>query len=174
MIIRDATASDVVAIAKLHAESWRSAYRSILSDDYLEKYVDRERLAVWKERFSGTSRKPMFVMVAEMTSGLAGFVCVFPEEDATFGSFLDNLHVAPGLTGQGIGRKLLAESAGRLVTGGSRVGLYLWVMEQNYGARRFYERAGAEVVGSTLNTMPDHQQVVALRCYWPEPRTLLL
>ena len=112
-------------------------------------------------------------MVAEMTSGLAGFVCVFPEEDATFGSFLDNLHVAPGLTGQGIGRKLLAESAGRLVTGGSRVGLYLWVMEQNYGARRFYERAGAEVVGSTLNTMPDHQQVVALRCYWPEPRTLL-
>ena len=37
----------------------------------------------------------MFTMVAEADSHLAGFACVFPNEDAIFGSFLDNLHVAP-------------------------------------------------------------------------------
>jgi hypothetical protein len=34
--IRRATADDVGAIAKLHAESWRSAYRVSLSDEYLD------------------------------------------------------------------------------------------------------------------------------------------
>jgi ribosomal protein S18 acetylase RimI-like enzyme len=175
MLIRDATEKDVPAIAELHAESWRSAYRGVLSDDYLEKDVHRDRLAVWQERFSNASQGSMFVIVAEMASTfLGGFACVFPEKDAIWGSFLDNLHVSPQLTGQGIGRKLLAESAGRLVRLGSSAGLYLWVIEQNYRARRFYEKAGAKVVDSAVNTMPDNRRVVALRCYWPDPGTLVL
>ena len=141
MIVRDATESDFTGIASLHAESWRSAYSGVLSNDYLQNHVEHDRLTVWQERFSGTDRKPMFVVVAEMNSKLAGFSCVFPDEDADWGSFLDNLHVAPELTGQGIGRKLLSESARRIQTYGSRAGLYLWVIEQNRKARRFYERA---------------------------------
>jgi ribosomal protein S18 acetylase RimI-like enzyme len=174
MIIRDATVKDVAAIAALHADSWRSGYRTILSDDYLEKEVYRERLAVWQERFSRTCQKAMFVMVAEANLTVVGFVCVFPDEDSVFGSFLDNLHVAPRMTGQGIGRKLLSEAVRHLATNGSRSGLYLWVIEQNERARRFYEKAGARVVGSKANTMPDNTHVVALRCYWNSPETLVL
>lgn len=174
MTIRDATEKDVAAIAELHAESWRSNYRNVLSDEYLEKHVHQERLTVWQERFSPAWQKAMFVMVAKANSTLAGFVCVFPDEDAVFGSFLDNLHVVPALTGQGIGRKLLSEAAKRLVASGSRAGLYLWVLEQNERALRFYERAGAQVVGSQLTTMPDHRQVRALRCYWSAPQVLAL
>jgi ribosomal protein S18 acetylase RimI-like enzyme len=173
VVIRDATEIDAAAIAALHAESWRSAYRGVLSEEYLEKEVHRDRLAVWQERFSMNPHKLMFVMAAELESVLTGFVCVFPEEDAVFGSFLDNLHVTPKYTGQGIGRRLLSESAKRLVTRGSSVGLYLWVIEQNYRARQFYEKAGAEVVGSAVNTMPDNRRVVALRCYWPDPKVLV-
>jgi ribosomal protein S18 acetylase RimI-like enzyme len=174
MIIRDAANDDVAAIATLHAESWRSNYRNILSHEYLEKRVHRERLAVWQRRFSEDSQGTMFVLVAEANSTLAGFACVFPEEDIVFGSLLDNLHVAPAMTGQGIGRKLLSEAAKRLLTRGSRVGLYLWVAEQNERALRFYKRGGGEVVGSRLNTMPDDRQVLALRCYWRAPQTLVL
>jgi ribosomal protein S18 acetylase RimI-like enzyme len=174
MVIRDATMSDVTAIAHLHAESWRSAYRGILSDDYLENHAQGDRLAVWQERFSATAPNPIFVMVAVAGAQLAGFACVFPDEDAVFGSFLDNLHVAPHLTGRGIGRQLLSEAASRLVKSGSRAGLYLWVIEQNQGARQFYERAGGLFVGSVVNSMPDGQRVVALRCHWPDPSSLLL
>jgi GNAT superfamily N-acetyltransferase len=174
MLIREATKSDASAIAHLHAESWRSAYRGVLSDDYLEKHAHQDRMVAWQERFSETFRKPMFVLVADMTGQVAGFACVFPEEDAIYGSFLDNLHVAPQLTGQGIGRRLLSEAAHRLVTDGSRTGLYLWVIEQNHRVRRFYERAGALVVGSATNAMPDGHRVVALRCHWPVPASLVL
>ena len=174
MVIRDATMSDVTAIAHLHAESWRSAYRGILSDAFLENHVHADRLAVWHERFSGMTPIPMFVIVADAGTHLAGFACVFPEEDAVFGSFLDNLHVSPQLTGKGIGRQLLSEAAARLLTNGSRTGLYLWVLEQNNGARKFYERAGGVLAGSVVHSMADGQSVVALRYCWSTPSSLLL
>ena len=166
--------SDVTAIAHLHAESWRSAYRGILSDAFLENHVHADRLAVWHERFSGMTPIPMFVIVADAGTRLAGFACVFPEEDAVFGSFLDNLHVSPQLTGKGIGRQLLSEAAARLDANSSRAGLYLWVLEQNNGARKFYERAGGVLAGSIVHSMQDGQSVVALRYCWSTPSSLLL
>jgi ribosomal protein S18 acetylase RimI-like enzyme len=174
MVIRDAVKSDVIAIAHLHAESWRSAYRGILADDFLENRAHGDRLAVWQERFSAKAQKLMFVIVANTGRQLAGFACVFPDEDAVFGSFLDNLHVAPQLTGQGIGRRLLSETAARLLTSGSSAGLYLWVLEQNYRARRFYEKAGGVLAGSVVSSMPDGQRVVALRIHWPALSSLRL
>ncbi|MGC2421047.1 MAG: N-acetyltransferase family protein [Candidatus Acidiferrales bacterium] len=172
--IREATPADAAGIARLHAESWQSAYRGVLSDDYLEKHALRERIAAWQERFSKNFQTPMFVLIAELAGETTGFACVFPEEDPVYGSFLDNLHVVPRLTGQGIGKKLLSAAAQRLVTNGSRAGLYLWVIEQNQRARRFYEKAGAEVVGTNPISMPDGQRISAARCYWPRPESLLI
>ncbi|MFZ3201237.1 MAG: GNAT family N-acetyltransferase [Candidatus Acidiferrales bacterium] len=172
--IREATPADTGGIARLHAESWQSAYRGVLSDDYLEKHALRERIAAWQERFSKNFQTPMFVLISELADEMAGFACVFPEEDPVYGSFLDNLHVVPRLTGQGIGRRLLSAVAERLVADGSRLGLYLWVIDQNQMARRFYEKAGAEVVGTSPFSMPDGQRVVAARCYWPRPESLLI
>jgi GNAT superfamily N-acetyltransferase len=173
MLIRDATAEDALAIGDLHAESWRATYRGILLDEYLDRYVLNERRCLWQKRFSEESLA-MFVLVAGTNTELTGFVCVFPEEDGVFGSLLDNLHVTPRLTGQGIGRLLLSEAARRLTSNGTTTGLYLWVIEQNVRARRFYERAGAVIVGAANNPMPDGQSIVALRCYWPTPRNLIV
>jgi len=78
------------------------------------------------------------------------------------------------MTCQEIGRKLLSDAAQRLVEDGSRAGLYLWVVEQNQKALRFYEKAGAQVVGSRVNSMPDSRQVRTLRCYWSAPKMLVL
>jgi ribosomal protein S18 acetylase RimI-like enzyme len=174
MIFREATAGDGVAIAWLHAESWRSAYRGIFSDDFLHHRAHEERRDSWQARFSGSESQPFFVLLAENNGQLAGFACMFPEKDPVWGSYLDNLHVAPGLTGQGIGRSLLSEVVRRLAMNGLRCGLYLWVVEQNHRAREFYEKAGGTIVGSEPHIMPDGQSVVALRCHWPDPRRLLL
>lgn len=174
MIFREATAADALAIAWLHAESWRSTYRGIFSEDFLNNHVHEEQKNAWQARFSGGESGPFFVLLAENGGLLAGFACMFPEDDPVWGSYLDSLHVAPGLTGQGIGRALLSEVVRRLEKNGTRGGLYLWVVEQNHSAREFYEKAGGTVVGSELHTMPDGQSVVALRCHWLRPQTLLL
>jgi hypothetical protein len=46
MRIREATIADVAAIAKVHAESWRTTYKGLLPDDYLANltYEQREPL----------------------------------------------------------------------------------------------------------------------------------
>jgi ribosomal protein S18 acetylase RimI-like enzyme len=174
MIVRQATAGDAVAIAHLHAESWRSAYRGIFSDDFLDNAVHEERRESWQARFSGGESRPFFVLLAENGDLLGGFACVFPEKDPIWGSYLDNLHVTPGFTGHGIGRSLLREVVHHLETNRVRGGLYLWVVEQNHRARGFYEKAGGTIVGSEPHIMPDGQGVVAMRCHWPDMRRLLL
>jgi GNAT superfamily N-acetyltransferase len=172
--LRDATEHDSAAIARLHADSWRSAYRGILSDEYLDNRAHSERAALWQARFSEKATKPFFVILAEIDGRLGGFACVFPNWDPTFGSFLDNLHVTPERTGQGIGRLLLNDAARRLVADGTGGGLYLWVIEQNSRARRFYARAGAAEVETALMPMPDGGRHTEVRCYWPDPARLLL
>jgi ribosomal protein S18 acetylase RimI-like enzyme len=174
VIFRDATGNDAMAIARLHAESWRSAYRGTFSDDYLDHRVHEERRDSWQARFSGGESEPFLVLVAEDGGRLAGFACVFPDKDPIWGSYLDNLHVAPGLTGQGIGRGLLSEVVRRLQVNGWHGGLYLWVIEHNHRARGFYDKAGGMIVGSEVHTMPDGQSVLNLRCHWPDPQKLLL
>jgi hypothetical protein len=52
--------------------------------------------------------------------------------------------------------------------------LYLWVFEQNVRARRFYERAGAQVVGSERRLAADGQHLDLVRCYWPQLSSLFL
>jgi GNAT superfamily N-acetyltransferase len=174
MILRQASKRDAEAIANLHADSWRSAYRGILSDEYLAYRVHAERVTLWHDRFAADATKPMFVIVAESGEVLNGFVCVFPQEDPIFGSFLDNLHVAPSRTGQGIGKLLLVESARHLLSIGKVGGLYLWVMEQNKRARQFYARAGAAEVEAKVLPMPDGGRHPEVRCHWPDPARLLL
>ena len=171
--LRDATEHDSQAIARLHADSWRSAYRGMLSDDYLDHRVHLERSDLWQQRFAEQGQKPFFVILAELGGDLAGFACVFTDQDPTYGAFLDNLHVVPQRTGQGIGRRLLGAVAERLRADDRRGGLYLWVIEQNLRARKFYSKAGALEVECVALSMPDGSRQNEMRCYWPDPARLL-
>ena len=173
LTLREATEDDAAAIAKLHADSWRSAYRGMLSDEYLDNRVHLERTALWRQRFSEQAQKPFFVILAETEKELAGFACVFPDEHPTYGAFLDNLHVVPQRTGQGIGRRLLTAVTERLLADGRRGGLYLWVIEQNGRARQFYSKAGALEVECVELSMPDGSKQKEMRCFWPNPARLL-
>jgi GNAT superfamily N-acetyltransferase len=172
--LREATQLDAAAIAHLHAESWRSAYRGMLSDDYLDNRAHSERATLWQSRFSEIASKPFFAILAEAGAQLAGFACVFPREHPTFGSFLDNLHVVPQSIGQGIGRQLLSEVARRLIAEKIPGGLYLWVIEKNSRARRFYAHAGGAEIERVELAMPDGSRLPEMRCYWADPARLVL
>jgi ribosomal protein S18 acetylase RimI-like enzyme len=173
VVLRDATESDCASIAQLHAESWRSAYRGMLSDEYLDTRAHAERAALWQARFSERAAKPFFAILAEIGAKLAGFACVFPNEHPVFGSYVDNLHVAPQLARKGIGRHLLTAAGRRLIADQTPGGVYLWVIEKNTNARQFYSRVGAVEVGTEEFTMADGGRVTEVRCYWPHPANLL-
>jgi hypothetical protein len=49
---RIARASDHLRVAELHATSWRSAYRDLLSDAYLDGDILAERGRLWEQRLA--------------------------------------------------------------------------------------------------------------------------
>lgn len=77
------------------------------------------------------------------------------------GCWLDDLFVAPGETGHGVGAALLDVAKVERPDG-----LCLWVFETNLGARRFYERHGLIELESTDGSS-NEEHAPDIRMVWP-------
>lgn len=165
---------DAAPVAALHATSWRSAYRGILPDDFLDSGLDDERRTAWMERLQVSPVATAFGIVAEDEAGhMVGFAYVVPGDDPVWGTLLDNLHVHPDLKGGGVGRRLMQAVARELGPTHSQP-MYLWVLDANEPAKRFYERLGAEFAEQETEALPFSG--VALpkwRCVWRDLSVLL-
>jgi GNAT superfamily N-acetyltransferase len=168
MTIRAAGLADAVAIAQLHTRSWQTAYRGILSDDFLQGALPENRRVLWHGRLSEAERPDQFVLVDEHGGAIRGFACAFLEADPEWGCLLDNLHVVPDLKGKGLGRQLMtavAEQAWRANPGGR---LHLWAYEENLAARRFYEHLGGVNTLCHAELAPDGSELNVIRYCWSE------
>jgi len=145
LIFRRATGSDAEAIASLHTESWRDAYRGILPDSYLDGQIADERATLWRSRFSSLDSDRFLVVVTESPEELVGFACVLLDEDPQWGACLDNLHVLPRWRSRGVGRLLFGRAAQWVMSTVPGWPIHVWVFEANTGARRFYDALGGEV-----------------------------
>lgn len=168
MALRRAVAMDEAAIARLHADSWRTAYRGILRDDFLDETVVANRRELWRTRFSEIGREDQLILVSEERGEIQAFACAFLDADPEWGTLLDNLHVIPGLKGKGLGRQLMAAVAENVRQHADHSLLHLWVYEQNTQARGFYERLGGVITDSVAEEAPDGSRVNALRYAWRE------
>jgi GNAT superfamily N-acetyltransferase len=160
--------ADESAIAQLHADSWRAAYRGILRDDFLDDTVVANRRELWRTRFSELDRTDQLILVGEEHGEIQAFACAFLDADPEWGTLLDNLHVLPGLKGKGLGRQLLSAVAENIRRHGLHSMLHLWVYEQNVQARSFYERLGGIVSDCVGEAAPDGSHVNVLRYGWRE------
>jgi ribosomal protein S18 acetylase RimI-like enzyme len=143
--LRLARPADDGAIAALHADSWRRHYRAAYSDAFLDGDVLADRLKVWTERL-GRADAGSWTVLAEAADGVIGFAHVIFDDDATWGSLLDNIHVAHAHQRRGVGSELLVRAARVVSDRPNSAGFYLWVLEQNAGAQAFYSAYGARRV----------------------------
>lgn len=172
--LRDADERDAESVARLHADSWRRYYRGAYADEFLDGDVVADRHAVWGARLANPTASAATV-VAEDERGLAGFVHVVLDDDARWGSLVDNLHVAHTHRRGGIGRALMARAAASVADRASGPALYLWVLEQNASAQGFYAALG----GTRVETVPVGGDPARLngapnkhRMAWPDAATI--
>ncbi len=168
MTLRAAQPGDAPAIAMLHANSWRSAYRGILGDEFLDGVLDENRRAVWASRLCDEPQGNQIILVDEDAGQIHGFACAFIDADPEWGTLLDNLHVVPDLKGQGLGRRLMAAIAAAVLQAASKPMLHLWAYEKNLAARRFYERLGGVVTASEEEPTPDGARATVVCYFWPQ------
>jgi GNAT superfamily N-acetyltransferase len=165
-----ASAQDVESIARLHAQSWRTAYRGMLSDEYLDQQVVADRLEFWTSRFANVAPGRKLVLQALRDRELLGFVCVLLDAEPQWGARLDNLHVSPASKGTGIGYVLFNAAREWIADVATGTAMHLWCVERNHVARRFYERQGGRIVETASRPVARELSVPELRYWWPPLR----
>ena len=168
---REIRSNDAELIARMHTTSWRTAYRGILRDEYLDGGIGEERRAEWQRRFV-VLHKEALGFIALLDNEPVGFIFGFQNEHDCWGTLIDNLHVLPGWKGRGIGRQLMARFATELIARGDSAGVFLWVYEKNAAARGFYESIGGSMVEATDYEVPGGGEARILRMTWNSPHNL--
>ncbi len=175
---RAACPGDAQPIAALHTDSWQRHYRGAFSDAFLDHDTTGYLLPLWTERLATPDPRARTIL-AERDGTVVGLAHTILGQDATWGAFLDNLHVAYGLKRHGIGTRLLTLTAQAVVDWSPASGLYLWVLEQNSAARAFYTARGGVCVERGQVPPPGGNPVrldgdpTGLRYAWRDPSQLL-
>ena len=144
--IRMPALNEAASTARVHALSWKSAYRGIVPDDYLDS-IDVD---VWAERHRRSMLEDPegFVsFIAEVRGEIVGWALGGPNRDPALGfsGELFTIYLLPEYLRQGIGRKLISAVAGSLLASGFE-SMVVWVLAENRPARRFYEALGGRYV----------------------------
>ena len=158
--IRTATLHDAHAIARVQVETWRSAYRGIVSDQFLDAFSVEERTIRWQELLQ-PSEQVAFVADIE-GPGVVGFARGGMERSgrADFRGELYGLYVLPSWHGTGIGKSLVVTLACWL-TDHSIPSMLVWTLSAN-PFRRFYEHLGGTLIAErTIPIGGDHLGEVA-------------
>jgi GNAT superfamily N-acetyltransferase len=157
VVVREAVAADARGLAEVHVRTWRVAYAGLLPQATLDRLDVDARAERWRGILSGEGiggearagrraaargRPAGTTWVAVRGSRVLGFASSGPsrEEDAPTARELYALYLDPDHHGSGIADALIdvaieAEPA------------YLWVLEGNARAIRFYERQGFDLDG---------------------------
>ena len=132
--LRPATVDDAAAGARLHLACWREAYAPLVDPALLEAALDEERWTRrWREQIAdGPTR-----LLAVHAGVPIGFVTCGParHRGAPLPFELYAVYVRAAWHGTGVAQALLDADLGDRSA-------YLWVLEGNTRARRFYERNG--------------------------------
>jgi len=142
--VRDASAADAEAIARVARASWTETYRDIFDADFIDAFLAQnyapEALVASAERVA--VRDDEHFLVAERDGAVIAFA---QYGEGPSGPELFRIYADPAYFGTGAGTALLAELHRRLA---GRVTSYvLHVHSRNERGRAFYDRNGFVVVG---------------------------
>lgn len=138
MKIRHAQPSDLALVADIQTESWQDAYADVFPADYLVNQLSQNLKRHWNEM---EIRPEDLVLVAE-DDVVVGFIAIWCRPDP----MIDNLHVKPARRSQKLGSALMQAAARHLIQQGHK-SAYLWVVQSNQRAIRFYEKLGGVRTG---------------------------
>ncbi|MGH9065668.1 MAG: GNAT family N-acetyltransferase [Acidimicrobiales bacterium] len=146
--LRPAVPGDAEPIEQVRVAGWRTAYRGIVSDAFLDAMAgDVER----RRRHLTERVEDVIEIVAVDEDELVGWVVAGPSRDehqeTPMPGEVYGCYVAPSRWRIGLGRQLLEHAVEGLRGRGHRE-VTLWVLEGNQRARRFYEAMGFEPDGT--------------------------
>ena len=172
MAIRMATVADVVAIARLHVESWRTTYKGIVPADFLANLTYAQREPLWREVLSKPASASLVYVAEDARGDIVGFASGGPERsrDPVYSGELYAIYLLESWQRQGLGRQLTITLIGQLVQVGL-TSLLVWVLAENR-SRRFYEALGGQQVRQQSVTIGG-AELIEMAYGWLDARTII-
>ena len=140
VIIRPAHFGDEARLARVYIDTWRAAYRGLLSQSLLDDLSYRDVTVQWVRTLEH-AQTHCFLAQNEREE-VTGFITAGPEMTGTtgFDAEVYTLYVLPGFQRLGVGNRLLRAAVDALVDS-NRSSLIIWVLKGN-PAEAFYRKMG--------------------------------
>lgn len=137
MTIRMMTQHDSkLAISRVYEESWKYAYKNIIPQSFL----DRIPTGKWASNLDKDGRKTLIMLEDNEIIGTSSFCESRFSEFQGMGEII-SIYLLPQHIGKEYGTHLLHAAINELKKLGYHK-IFLWVLEENYPAIKFYEKNG--------------------------------
>ncbi len=147
IVVRPAEPGDADGMGRIHVAAWRWAYAGVMPSSFLDGLDPVISADRWRSVLAGDTTPPDGLRVRVAVAELDGRVAAMTSfgdgrdrapDDPTGELWMLNAH--PDAFGTGAATALIDEAVRRLAVDHERA--FLWVVEDNPRARRFYEREG--------------------------------
>lgn len=127
---------DRFAISRIYEESWKFAYKDIIPQSYLESIPTGH----WVSNLDKEEMSTLVLIEDDTFIGTSSYCKSRFSDFEDFGEIV-SIYLLPQYMGKGYGKYLLDAAVRELAQLGFH-DIFLWVLEDNLRARRFYEKAG--------------------------------
>ncbi len=147
IIVREAHAGDLGAIAAVFLACWHDSYTDFLPSDAIDSYDEDGARALWRPTLSNPPADAVVLVAEQPGRDVLGVIRIGRDPDEPSAGHVYSLYVRPDAQGLGVGTRLLAAADDRFRRGGV-VETTLWVFAANAAARGFYSRLGWQPDGA--------------------------
>ena len=129
-MILEVNEENLPAAGRIHSEAWKESRKGFCSAPFVEKHTPEAQTEYLRRELAAGKR--VYMLVEEKPLGIV----------SVWGSLIENLYILPGEQNRGHGTQLLRHAMARCE--GTPT---LWILDNNAGARRLYERHGFRLTG---------------------------
>lgn len=172
MIIRKAAEHDAMGIARVHVDSWKSTYKGIIFDDYLEKISYEGRYDSWQKSLADKNQNTyVAVDVYDRIVGFASYGSNRSEKQRSrYQGELYAIYILNHYQQTGVGKELLKTVVENFLADNIE-SMSVWVLANN-PSRSFYEHFGAKVIES-IQIKRGEQNLEEISYGWEDLNQLL-
>ena len=171
MKIREATSEDIAGIAYVHAESWKTTYRGIVSDEFLDQITVEGRKKLWTRVFASPNKDEVMYVAQDETGQIIGLANGGArKEPDEYDAELYALYLLKEHQGKGIGKQLIRSVVQKLIEQ-EYSSFMTWVLAAN-PAINFYHRMGGESVAREMITI-GNESLEEVKMGWKDIQVIL-
>lgn len=157
MNYRNAKISDIIGLARVQVDTWRTAYRNIISDETLQTLTYEEREQKWKQRLEKSDDKICIYVAEKGFQEVVGYVLASLDKSNPYIGLLQPeryigelsaIYILEDYQRRKIGTELVKLVINYFLSKGVK-SMIVWVLKDS-PYRKFYEKLRGQYVGEQL------------------------